>query len=185
MRLPCCLSLHPSSYLLSRPITPPFLHVCVLRFLRFLCCCVVSKESRFEVFTLVTMKNAVFWDVPHRKHITSPLQSLAGMIWGSHGSDYEECRLLGCYVVWLLQEPTFRRNVAPPYHIVFLRSVRRLLVTANVFPSSPIPVTLMMDALRSSETSDLTRATRRNIQGDDILYRLLFIPRFSWSVFCS
>jgi hypothetical protein len=30
---------------------------------------------------------------------------------------------------------------------VFLRSVCRLLVTANVVPSSPILVTLMMDAL--------------------------------------
>jgi hypothetical protein len=36
-------------------------------------------------------------------------------------------------------------------HIVFLRSVRRLLVTANV-PSSPILVTLMMEVLSSSET---------------------------------
>jgi hypothetical protein len=30
---------------------------------------------------------------------------------------------------------------------VFLRSVRRLLITANVVPSSPILVTLMMEAL--------------------------------------
>jgi hypothetical protein len=36
------------------------------------------------------------------------------------------------------------------------------LVTANV-PSSPIPVTQMMEALSSSETSVLTRATRHNI----------------------
>jgi hypothetical protein len=26
----------------------------------------------------------------------------------------EECRLLGCYAVWLLYEPRFRRNLAPP-----------------------------------------------------------------------
>jgi hypothetical protein len=38
-----------------------------------------------------------------------------------------------------------------------------LLVTANVLPSSPILITLMMEALRLSETSVLTRATRRNI----------------------
>jgi hypothetical protein len=43
-----------------------------------------------------------------------------------------------------------------------LRSVRRLVVTASVVPSSPILVTLM-EALNSSETSVLTRATRRNI----------------------
>jgi hypothetical protein len=35
-------------------------------------------------------------------------------MWGFHGGDYEECRLLGCYVVCLLWEPTFRRNVATP-----------------------------------------------------------------------
>jgi hypothetical protein len=34
--------------------------------------------------------------------------------------------------------------------LIFLRSVRLLLVTANVVPSSPILVTLMMEAIRSS-----------------------------------
>jgi hypothetical protein len=49
------------------------------------------------------------------------------------------------------------------------RSVLLLLVTANVVPSSSILVTLMMEAIRSSETSVLIAATRYKIQLDGIL----------------
>jgi hypothetical protein len=68
------------------------------------------------VFSAVTMKNGVFWDikpqfVPHKKHITSPLQSPTDL----------------CYVrfevfwvvtvqnaVFLNMTPTCHRNVSPP-----------------------------------------------------------------------
>jgi hypothetical protein len=53
--------------------------------------------------------------------------------------------------------------------LVFLRSVRRLIVTRNVVPSSPILVTLMNQVLSCSETSVFTRATQSHIAEDGIL----------------
>jgi hypothetical protein len=54
--------------------------------------------------------------------------------------------------------------------IVFLRSMLRLLVTVDAVPNSPILLTLMMEAIRSSETLVLTRVTRCHIPEYSVLH---------------
>jgi hypothetical protein len=66
--------------------------------------------------------------------------------------------------------------------LVFLRRVLPSLVIANVVPSSPIHVTLIKEALHSSEKSVLARTTQLNIPEDDILQVMTFKTKKSWEL---
>jgi hypothetical protein len=59
--------------------------------------------------------------------------------------------------------------------------VRRLLVTANIVPSSPILFTPMKEAVSSSETSVRTRATRGIIPEEAILHRIIKSKKLKWA----
>jgi hypothetical protein len=100
----------------------------------------------FEVFMAMTVKNAVFWD---------------GMLRGT----CKNRRFGGTYRLHHQGD----RNRRATDDIVFLRSVLRLLFTANVVPSYPILVILMMEAILPSKTSVLTEDTRHNVPEDGIL----------------
>jgi hypothetical protein len=83
---------------------------------------------------------------------------------------------LGTILAVTINRSTLRRNtilycIMLYYTIIFLRSVLRLLVTANVVLSYLILVTPLMYVISSYETPILTKATRHNIPYDGLLQR--------------
>jgi hypothetical protein len=98
------------------------------------------------------MKNVAFWDV-------SPCASWKNRRFGESSASIVRVTRIG----------ELRTTLA-------VTSNRRTLLTANVVLTSPTPVTLMMEAIRCSETSVLTRVTRRNIPEDVLHSQSMFLP---------
>jgi hypothetical protein len=72
----------------------------------------------------VTMNSVVFWDiktqiVPHRRHITSPLQRQAGQCYVRFevftAVTMKNAVFWDVNAVWLLLELMFRKNVSPQF----------------------------------------------------------------------
>jgi hypothetical protein len=99
----------------------------------------------------ITMKNVVFWNM---------------ILCGS----CKNGRFIGNYRVH--HQGGRNQHSAKKYHVtVFLCGVLRLLVTVNDVPRCPILFTLMMEVIRSSVSSVLTRTTLCYIPEGSILYR--------------
>jgi hypothetical protein len=98
----------------------------------------LKDDVRFEVFTVVTMKNGVFWDV-------MPCGSCKNRRFGGtqllhHQGDKN----------WWTRNLSVTSN---------WRTQHASVASYSYVPSSPIFVTLKMEELSSSETSVLTRVT--------------------------
>jgi hypothetical protein len=63
---------------------------------------------------------------------------------------------------------------------VFLRNVLRLLVTAEVVPSSLILFTLKMEGMRSSEMSAFARTALCHIPEDGLLHTAVKTSNLAW-----
>jgi hypothetical protein len=101
---------------------------------------------------------------------------------GSYGSDYEEFRLLGCYVVvtFLRTDVSEERIAVPIIRVTRVGELgRSLALTRNRSPlrrnpanvsSLPIIITQIIQIIHSFEPSVLTIATRRHVPEGDILH---------------
>jgi hypothetical protein len=142
-------------------------------------------DVRFEVFTAVTMKNAAFWDIKtpvrtsqktHYVSTTEPSRLMLcktmknAVFWDvTPCGSCNICRFGGTYR--LLHQV---KIISELRTLATITKWTRLLVTVDV-PSWLILFTLMMEAIRSTETSVLPRTTLGHIPEDGIHRGYVFL----------
>jgi hypothetical protein len=131
----------------------------------------------------VTVKNAVFSDIkpqflPYRRHITSPLESNGlrlRKIWGFHGGDYEERRLLG------YKNPV---RTSQETHCVSATEPSRLLVVLrfDVFTAVTMKNAVFWDIKPSSYLAEDALHLRYIAQPVNAMQDLRFSRRRIWKM---
>jgi hypothetical protein len=95
------------------------------------------------------------------KHRTIPLVESVELFWYLHDVTTKNAIFWDVHSVDLVRADVSGRTCCLHHQVE---------KSANVVPMSRIPFTLIMEAILSSETSTLTRATRYHIPGDRILH---------------
>jgi hypothetical protein len=117
-----------------------------------------SSGRALVMIPCVTFRSRVIFIVAPLKTSKVHTKTIQCRIWGFHGGDYEEFRLLGCGAMWVYYKPTFRRMSTPFSGEKKYRSEE----TCNAVPKK-------VEATRSSETSVYNKSTRHHIPEDFIL----------------
>jgi hypothetical protein len=144
----------------------------------FICTCIhVSKNAmfvRFEVFTAVTMKNAVFWDVaPYRSHVNRRFREKYRLhLQGSKIRAHEEPMWAGSHKIYTAPHP---RRQHSSTQCMSIQAVLHKYVTWQQSPSCTTNATSKFVSNSHSYSCTLFPPFQSNGMQWDVCFLLSFI----------